>query len=438
MEPRNFSSGTSASPPTPLGSPSVGYPTAGNPGTGTPATKPGAYWYHQVGEELRNLILAAGLTPSDAALTQVSQAVQLLIAASVVQDYKASVRVATTANITALNGGAPNTLDGVTLAANDRILVKDQSTASQNGIYYVATLGTGVNGTWTRATDADGAGELTAGAVVLVEEGTANADSQWMLTTDGTITIGTTALSFARKDAGASIGTPVASIVLVAQTTAPAGYLKANGSAISRTTYAALFAAIYKSATVTMTIAAPGVITWNGHGLNANDPVQFTTTGALPTGFVTATNYYVVGASITTNTFQLSATAGGTAITTTGSQSGIHTAHNAPFGIGDGSTTFNVPDLRGEFIRGWDNARGIDNNRAFGILQLDQFQGHYHTQPYTDYNGINGNISDGANFGGGAAGATTRSAVTDATFGTARVGTETRPRSIALLACIKF
>ena len=438
MEPRNFSSGTSVSPPTPLASPSVGYPTAGNPGTGTPATKPGAYWYHQVGEELRNLILAAGLTPSDAALTQVAQAVQILITASVVQDYKASVRVATTANITALNGSAPNTLDGVTLAANDRILVKDQSTASQNGIYYVATLGTGANGTWTRATDADGVGELTAGAVILVEEGTANADSQWMLTTDGTITIGTTALTFARKDAGASIGTPVASIVWVAQTTAPAGYLKANGAAISRTTYAALFAAIYKSSTVTMTIAAPGVITWNGHGLNANDPVQFTTTGTLPTGFVTATNYYVVGASITTNTFQLSATAGGTAITTTGSQSGIHTAHNAPFGIGDGSTTFNVPDLRGEFIRGWDNARGIDTNRAFGILQLDQFQGHVHMQPYADYNGVNGNISDGANFGGGAPQAKTLGVATDAAFGTARVGSETRPRSIALLACIKF
>ena len=199
MEPRNFSAGASASPPTPLVSPSVGYPTAGNPGTGTPATKPGPHWYHQIGEELRNLVLAAGLTPNDAVLTQVSQAVQILIAASVVQDYKASVRVATTANIAGLGGSAPNTLDGVTLLVNDRILVKDQSTASQNGIYAVTTLGTGANGTWTRATDADGAGELTAGAVVLVEEGTANADSQWMLTTDGTITIGTTPLTFTRQ-----------------------------------------------------------------------------------------------------------------------------------------------------------------------------------------------------------------------------------------------
>ena len=342
------------------------------------------------------------------------------------QDYKTSVRVATTANIAGLGGSAPNTLDGVTLAANNRILVKDQSTASQNGIYVVTTLGTGANGTWTRATDADGSGELSSGAIVAVDEGTAHADSQWMLTTDGTITIGTTALTFARKDAGASTGTPVASIVWVAQTTAPAGYLKANGAAISRTTYAALFAAIYKSSTVTMTIAAPGVITWNGHGLNANDPVQFTTTGALPTGFVTATQYFVVGASITTNTFQLSATQGGAAITTTGSQSGVHTAHNAPFGIGDGSTTFNVPDLRGEFVRGWDDGRGADASRAFGVLQLDALKSHTHTIDRALTTGSGGS-------GPGSNGGDPYVSNTSATG-----GTETRPRNVALLACIKF
>lgn len=111
-------------------------------------------------------------------------------------DYKASVRVGTVgANIT-LAGSAPNTLDGVTLVANDRILVKDQSTGSQNGLYYVATLGTGANGTWTRATDADAAGELTPGMVVTVEEGTLLADTTWELSTDGPITIGTTALTF--------------------------------------------------------------------------------------------------------------------------------------------------------------------------------------------------------------------------------------------------
>jgi hypothetical protein len=70
MDNRSFESASSASPPTAPGSPSVGYPTNGNPGTGTPATKPGAYWFHQLGEEIRNVITAAGLTPASGTLTQ--------------------------------------------------------------------------------------------------------------------------------------------------------------------------------------------------------------------------------------------------------------------------------------------------------------------------------------------------------------------------------
>lgn len=113
-------------------------------------------------------------------------------------DYKASCRLATTANIASLAGGTPNTLDGIALVVADRILVKDQADASKNGLYVVTTLGTGANGTWSRASDADQAGELTPGAQVTVEEGTAAADSTWELSTDGTITIGTTALTFIR------------------------------------------------------------------------------------------------------------------------------------------------------------------------------------------------------------------------------------------------
>ncbi len=111
-------------------------------------------------------------------------------------DIHPSCRAATTANIASLAGGAPNTLDGVTLAANDRILVKDQSTGSQNGIYYVSTLGSGSNGTWTRATDADATGEISAGLFVWVTEGTLAGDTGWVLTTNDTITVGSTSLSF--------------------------------------------------------------------------------------------------------------------------------------------------------------------------------------------------------------------------------------------------
>jgi hypothetical protein len=84
------------------------------------------------------------------------------------------------------------------------------------------------------------------------------------------------------------------------------------------------------TSTVTMTIATPGVITWNAHGLLAGDPVGLSTTGALPTGLVAGTTYYVV--SPATNTFSVAATVGGGAIATTGTQSGTHTATAPKFG----------------------------------------------------------------------------------------------------------
>lgn len=79
------------------------------------------------------------------------------------------------------------------------------------------------------------------------------------------------------------------------------------------------------SATVTMTIATPAVVTWTGHGLVAGDPITFSTTGALPTGVTAGTTYYVLGTSITADTFRFAASDGGTAINTSGSQSGTHT-----------------------------------------------------------------------------------------------------------------
>jgi hypothetical protein len=78
------------------------------------------------------------------------------------------------------------------------------------------------------------------------------------------------------------------------------------------------------TATVTLTIAMPSVITWTAHGLTNGTPVVLTTTGALPTGLAAATIYFVVNR--TTDTFQLTDTLGGLPITTTGSQSGTHTA----------------------------------------------------------------------------------------------------------------
>jgi phage-related tail fiber protein len=143
-------------------------------------------------------------------------------------------------------------------------------------------------------------------------------------------------------------GVPSGSVFWFAASTPPTGYLKANGAAVSRTTYAALFA--------------------------------------------------VVGTT---------------------------------YGSGDGSTTFNLPDLRGEFIRGWDDGRGVDPARSFGSSQTDEFEAHTHTM--TNTGGANsapvagGNYAAGSGFGGTAQGSASSSTGS----------TETRPRNVALLPCIK-
>lgn len=83
MDNRKWSTGASANPPAVPAAPSSGYPTDGDPLAPVPPTIPGAFWFHQHGEELRNLIVAAGLTPSNADLTQVATAIQKLIEARV-------------------------------------------------------------------------------------------------------------------------------------------------------------------------------------------------------------------------------------------------------------------------------------------------------------------------------------------------------------------
>ena len=107
-------------------------------------------------------------------------------------DVKDSVRVATTADIT-LSGS--QTIDGVSVVAGNRVLVKDQTTASENGIYVAAS------GAWSRSSDADNTdntSEVTSGMFTFVEEGSVNANAGFILQTTGDITLDTTDLSFAQ------------------------------------------------------------------------------------------------------------------------------------------------------------------------------------------------------------------------------------------------
>ena len=128
-------------------------------------------------------------------------------------DYKQATRAVTTTNIT-LSGGAPSLVDGVTLSHNDRVLVTGQTTASQNGIYYVTTLGSGSNGTWSRSTDSNQTGELLAGTIIMVTEGIVYADTQWKLITDNPIVIGTTALTFTQNYMANSISGGTSNVVV--------------------------------------------------------------------------------------------------------------------------------------------------------------------------------------------------------------------------------
>jgi microcystin-dependent protein len=142
---------------------------------------------------------------------------------------------------------------------------------------------------------------------------------------------------------------PPGTVQFYAASTAPAGWVKANGAALSRTAYATLFAAI-----------------------------------------------------------------------------------GTTYGAGDGSTTFNAPDLRGEFPRGWDDGRGVDSARAIGTAQAAAFASHTHNVAGV----ATGLSADGANSGGavGVFNVTGTSTLTSTSAG----DTETRPRNIALLAIIKF
>lgn len=110
--------------------------------------------------------------------------------------YKEPVRVASTANVTL--SGPGSAIDGVTLSVSDRVLLKDQSTASQNGIY----LFQGAASALTRATDADEAADYFGGFLVYVSQGTTLGTSIWRYTTVGAITLGSTSLTFTRLDGG--------------------------------------------------------------------------------------------------------------------------------------------------------------------------------------------------------------------------------------------
>jgi len=184
-------------------------------------------------------------------------------------DYKQSVRVVTVSNVT-LSGGAPSSVDGVTLSLNDRVLVTGQSTGSQNGLYYVTTVGTGSNGTWARSIDGNETGEIDAGMIVMVTEGTTYADTQWKLTTNDPIVIGTTALTFVLNVQANSISSGTSNVVV-----------NSNANVTVSSAGTANVFTVSSTGTVTSGTAS---VTGNITGGNLNTGAQVVATGNITGG----------------------------------------------------------------------------------------------------------------------------------------------------------
>ena len=153
----------------------------------------------QVTASATELNLLDGITAIDTDLSTTAGTHTTLVSALAAKTYidntrsglevKDSVVVATTANIT-LSG--TQTIDGIAVTAGQRVLVKDQTTASQNGIYVVSASA------WSRSTDADTADELNSGCFFFVEKGTENADNGFVMSQDVAIVFGTTAITFSQ------------------------------------------------------------------------------------------------------------------------------------------------------------------------------------------------------------------------------------------------
>lgn len=165
--------------------------------------------------------------------------------------------------------------------------------------------------------------------------------------------------------------------------------------------------------------AISGTITGTQLGAGIVGQVGFFALNSAPTGWIKAN-----GAAVSRTTY-----------------ASLFSTIGTSFGVGDGSTTFNVPDLRGYFPRGWDDSAGVDSGRSFGTSQADAFQGHGH-QHYVDsgiaagFSGIGGRYADGSGLGPRTD--TIRNPINLTGYGTANFSSETRPKNIALLACIKF
>lgn len=309
----------------PVGTP--GWFTPGDPGGAQDSTIVDSDWANAVQAEILAVLAAGGVTWDKTKLNQMATAIQTMIATAspTVTSLNANYQIVATDGGKTFASGSPNLTATMPALADvpDGFEVGFQC---QNPVFNYAASG-------TEKLYAPGLWGVSAAA--LYSQGEAVRFKKEGAT--GWLAVATAVASDAGKVGYFPLSSP------------PAGWLACNGAAVSRTTYARLYAAI----------------------------------GGL-------------------------------------------------FGNGDGATTFNLPDFRGEFLRGWDNGRGVDSGRGLGTWQGDAFASHQHN--VTGY----GASSTASGSGLASASGGNGNSYTNTNLISATGGTETRPRNYALLPCIKY
>ncbi|MFQ2188681.1 hypothetical protein [Aeromonas jandaei] len=362
-------------------------------------------------------------------------------------DAKQSVRVATTENII-LSG--IQTIDGVVLTIGDRVLVKDQAAAAQNGIYLAAVQG------WTRATDADNGTKLSSGSRIAVEEGVINAGKVWYLATTGVISLGTTLLQFNDEHPIATQQFPgvlrfatsseVASGVRGDVAVSPKDVKEAmssryipTGSPLPATNIGPIWHEDYNDWMTWQTFNQNGA-NYTGYASRLIGSLLLDTQPLPRAGYIKSgvqnlgrTTYAALRAWAQHNGLMVAP--------------GVWAAGSIQFADNADGITFRIYDVRGEFMRAWDDGRGVDSARSFGSAQGDAIRE------------LTGSLNVGkcgelirsktGVFSGSTATSATTSGHTDGTNNSeltinfsagnsVPTANENRPRSTALLAAIKF
>ncbi|UVM37697.1 phage tail protein [Pseudomonas sp. B21-017] len=311
-------------------------------------------------------------------------------------DGKQSVRVAATGNVV-LNGAKQ--VDGVAVIAGDRVLLPNQTLAKDNGLWIVA------NGDWVRANDANVSAKVTPGLTVMVEEGTQNGDSLWHLTTNGPITLGTTALTFE---------------------------MLAGRTGIAPGTYKSLTVDKYGRAT-----AGANPETLAGFGIKDS----YTKTEIE--GMIASASMLPVGAIVAFpgDTPPMGFLELDNSVKSAALYPDLSAYLAGKYNKGDeGAGNFRLPDGRGEFLRGWDHGRGVDGGRTIGSYQVDTLQNITGTfDGYLDITTAGGAFTL-SNMSTSSTPLNQKGAYHGVYFDAskvARTSAETRPRNLAVMWCIK-